>query len=274
MQDASQTTSAQAGVEASAQTAPIVTLEHARKSFGSNEVLKDISLSVSKGDVLAVIGPSGGGKSTLLRCLTMLETLDAGDLAYGDLQVTSTNASGRAVYGGKDVIAKAKTRFGLVFQNFNLFPHYTVLKNVTDALICVQKMPRDEAEARGRELLAKMGLAGKEDMVPCELSGGQQQRVAIARALAMNPDVLFFDEPTSALDPELTREVLRVIRELADEDMTMVIVTHEMSFARDVADQIIFMDGGVIVEQGIASEVIGNPRHERTRAFLSNYATA
>ncbi len=250
---------------------PVVSLEHAKKSFGQNQVLKDISLTVNKGDVLAIIGPSGGGKSTLLRCLTLLETLDAGDLTYGELVVAKTGSNGRAAYGGKDVLKEAKTRFGLVFQNFNLFPHYTVMQNVTDALISVQKMLKDEAIARGTGLLAKMGLAGKEDMVPCDLSGGQQQRVAIARALAMNPDVLFFDEPTSALDPELTREVLRVIRELAAENMTMVIVTHEMSFARDVADQLIFMDGGVIVEQGRASDVINNPQHERTRAFLSNY---
>lgn len=250
---------------------PVVSLEHAKKSFGQNQVLKDISLTVNKGDVLAIIGPSGGGKSTLLRCLTLLETLDAGDLTYGELVVAKTGSNGRAAYGGKDVLKEAKTRFGLVFQNFNLFPHYTVMQNVTDALISVQKMPKDEALARGTSLLAKMGLAGKEDMVPCDLSGGQQQRVAIARALAMNPDVLFFDEPTSALDPELTREVLKVIRDLAAEHMTMVIVTHEMGFARDVADHLIFMDGGVIVEQGPASEVINNPQHDRTRAFLANY---
>ncbi|MEC4175287.1 amino acid ABC transporter ATP-binding protein [Adlercreutzia sp. R7] len=249
----------------------VVSLVNGKKAFGSNEVLKDISLTVNAGDVLAVIGPSGGGKSTLLRCMTLLETLDAGDLSYGDLVVCASNADGRAVYSDKATIAKAKTRFGLVFQNFNLFPHYTVLQNVTDALICVQKMPKGEALTRGRDLLAKMGLADKEAMVPCDLSGGQQQRVAIARALAMNPDVLFFDEPTSALDPELTREVLKVIRDLADEHMTMVIVTHEMGFARDVADQIIFMDGGVIVEQGPASELINNPQHDRTRAFLANY---
>ena len=249
----------------------VVTLNHGKKAFGDNVVLKDISLTVNKGDVLAVIGPSGGGKSTLLRCLALLETLNSGDLSYGDLVVCSSNAEGRAVYGDKATIAEAKTRYGLVFQNFNLFPHYTVLQNVTDALICVQKMPKDEALARGRDLLAKMGLADKEAMVPCDLSGGQQQRVAIARALAMDPDVLYFDEPTRALDPELTREVLKVIRDLAAEHMTMVIVTHEMGFARDVADQIIFMDGGVIVEQGPATEVINNPRHDRTQAFLSNY---
>ena len=212
---------------------PVVTLEHAKKAFGSVEVLKDISLTVNRGDVLAIIGPSGGGKSTLLRCLTLLETLDAGDLSYGDLAVTRTDGAG-----------------------FNLFPHYTVLKNIADAPICVQKRPKDEVEAQARALLAKMGLAGKENMVPCELSGGQQQRVAIARALALNPDVLFFDEPTSALDPELTRDVLQVIRDLAAERMTMVIVTHEMGFARDVADHLIFMDDGRVVESGRAADVI------------------
>ena len=247
---------------------PVVNLSHARKAFGSNEVLKDISLTVQQGDVLSIIGPSGGGKSTLLRCMTLLETLDSGSLSYGDLQVAEDTA-GKAVYGGKDVLAQAKKRYGLVFQNFNLFPHFTVLQNVTDALISVQKRPKEEALAKGRELLAKMGLANKEDMVPCELSGGQQQRVAIARALALDPDVLFFDEPTSALDPELTQEVLRVIRELAEEHMTMVIVTHEMAFARDVADRVAFMDGGVIVEEGPAQQVINNPQHNRTKAFLS-----
>ena len=221
--------------------------------------------------MLSIIGPSGGGKSTLLRCMTLLETLDAGSLAYGDVKVAEADSTGKAVYGGKDVLAQAKERYGLVFQNFNLFPHFTVLQNVTDALISVQKRPKEEALARGRELLAKMGLADKEDMVPCELSGGQQQRVAIARALALDPDVLFFDEPTSALDPELTQEVLRVIRELADEHMTMVIVTHEMAFARDVADRVAFMDGGVIVEEGPAQQVINNPQHNRTKAFLARF---
>ncbi|WP_251211754.1 amino acid ABC transporter ATP-binding protein [Adlercreutzia murintestinalis] len=249
----------------------VVDLQDAKKSFGKTEVLKGISLEVDKGDVLAIIGPSGGGKSTLLRCLTMLETLDGGRLAYGDLVVAENGPDGHATYAPKKVLAEAKTRYGLVFQNFNLFPHYTVLKNVIDPLICVQKMPREAAETRGRGLLEKMGLTGKEHMVPCELSGGQQQRVAIARALAMNPDVLYFDEPTSALDPELTREVLRVIRELALEHMTMVIVTHEMSFARDVADKLIFMDGGTVVERGRATDVINDPQHERTRLFLANY---
>lgn len=250
---------------------PLVVLEHAQKAFGGTPVLKDISLTVREGEVVAIIGPSGGGKSTLLRCLTLLETLDAGRLAYGDLVVAEPGADGCATYAGKAVQQEAKTRFGLVFQNFNLFPHYTVLKNITDAPLHVQKRPKDEVMTHARALLAKMGLEGKEDMVPCELSGGQQQRVAIARALALNPSVLFFDEPTSALDPELTQDVLRVIRDLAAERMTMVIVTHEMNFARDVADHIVFMDGGVIVEEGPAADLINNPRHERTRAFLSKY---
>ena len=251
-------------------TNPLVSLSHARKSFGKTEVLKDISLSVEQGQVVAIIGPSGGGKSTLLRCMTQLETLDGGSLSYGDLAVATDGGSG-SVYGGKSVLSQAKTRFGLVFQNFNLFPHYTVLKNITDAPLSVQKRPKDQVMAQAHELLVKMGLEGKENMVPCELSGGQQQRVAIARALALNPDVLFFDEPTSALDPELTKGVLKVIRDLADEHMTMVIVTHEMSFARDVADHIIFMDGGYIVEEGPAEQVINNPQQERTKLFLANY---
>ena len=246
----------------------LVSLQNARKSFGDNEVLKDISLTVERGEVLAVIGPSGGGKSTLLRCCTLLETLDGGSLSYGDVVVARQNDAGLAVYSDKKTLAEARTHFGLVFQNFNLFPHYTVMKNLIDAPMTVQKIPRTDAEAKAHQLLAKMGLEGKENMVPCELSGGQQQRVAIARALMLDPGVLFFDEPTSALDPELTKGVLRVIRSLAEEHMTMVIVTHEMKFARDVADHVIFMDGGVIVEQGLAADVIDNPQHERTRAFL------
>ena len=247
----------------------LVSVEHARKSFGSTEVLKDISLSVHEGEVLAIIGASGGGKSTLLRCCTLLETLDGGTLKFGDLVVARDNGTGVSVYADKKTQRKARECFGLVFQNFNLFPHYTVMKNIIDAPMRVQGKSREEAEAKGRELISKMGLESKEDLVPCELSGGQQQRVAIARALALEPDVLFFDEPTSALDPELTQGVLKVIRDLAAEHMTMVIVTHEMKFARDVADHIIFMDKGVIVEEGTAEQVIERPQHERTKAFLS-----
>ena len=248
------------------ETEVLLSLTGAKKSFGENQVLKDISLQVKKGQVVGIIGPSGGGKSTLLRCATMLETLDGGALSYGNLVVCENG-----VYASKDVCRQAKMRFGLVFQNFNLFPHYTVLKNVMDAPLTVQKRDKETVQAEAMALLEKMGLSGKENMVPCELSGGQQQRVAIARALATKPDILFFDEPTSALDPELTQEVLRVIRELAQEHMTMVIVTHEMTFARDVADHIVFMDGGVIVEQGASEQVIDAPQHARTQAFLRKY---
>ena len=265
--DAACTDAACAGAAGAAQKSEVLlSLERAKKSFGDNQVLKDITLQVEKGQVVGIIGPSGGGKSTLLRCATMLETLDDGTLSYGDLMVCKNGA-----YLGKEVLRQAKMRFGLVFQSFNLFPHYTVLKNVMDAPLTVQKRDKAQVEAEAMALLEKMGLSGKENMVPCELSGGQQQRVAIARALAMKPDILFFDEPTSALDPELTQEVLRVIRELAEEHMTMVIVTHEMTFARDVADHIVFMDGGVIVEQGPSAQVIDNPQHDRTKAFLRKY---
>lgn len=247
----------------------LVKLEHGKKSFGDVAVLKDISLEVRKGEVVAIIGPSGGGKSTLLRCMTLLETLDAGSLSYGDLPVAVDNGAGHAVYGGKDVMKQAKSRFGLVFQNFNLFPHYSVIKNVTDAPISVQKRSRAEALERGRELLAKMGLADKEDMVPCELSGGQQQRVAIARALATNPEIIYFDEPTSALDPELIGEVLNVMRQLAEEGMTMLVVTHEMNFARHVSNRVVFMEGGRIIEQNSAQEFFAHPKEARTQEFLA-----
>ncbi len=250
---------------------PVISMQHIKKSFNSTEVLKDISLEVNNGEVVSIIGPSGSGKSTLLRCATLLETFEGGSLSYGSLSVASNNAEGRAIYAGKEVSKLARQHFGLVFQNFNLFPHYSVLRNVMDAPLLVQNRNKTEVEKQARELLAQMGLAGKEESYPCELSGGQQQRVAIARALCMNPEVLFFDEPTSALDPELTQEVLKVIRSLAEEHMTMVIVTHEMAFARDVSDRIIFMDGGVIVEQGSAKEVINNPQHNRTKAFLARY---
>ena len=248
--------------------AAVVSVTDAHKAFGANEVLRGISLEVQRGEVVAIIGPSGGGKSTLLRCMTLLETLDTGTLAFGDLTV-ARDEDGRAVYAKGDALKQARSHFGLVFQNYNLFPHFSVMRNICDAPLCVQKRPKAEVEAQARALIAKMGLEGNEDKVPCQLSGGQQQRVSIARALALNPEVLFFDEPTSALDPELTGEVLRVIKALAAEQMTMVIVTHEMSFAREVADRVVFMDGGVIVEQGPAEQVIDHPQQDRTRAFLS-----
>ena len=238
------------------------------KSFGATSVLRGISFDLAEGEALAIIGSSGSGKTTLLRCLNFLETADTGSITVAGETLWSA-ADTRTQ--SEEAIRKKRLHFGLVFQNFNLFPHYTVLKNITDAPLSVQKRPKDQVMAQAHELLVKMGLEGKENMVPCELSGGQQQRVAIARALALNPDVLFFDEPTSALDPELTKGVLKVIRDLADEHMTMVIVTHEMSFARDVADHIIFMDGGYIVEEGPAEQVINSPQQERTKLFLANY---
>ena len=249
----------------------ILELNNIKKSFGELEVLKDISVSVEEGEVVAIIGPSGSGKSTLLRCATMLETIDAGEIRYLDDYAARTGADGKAQYADKATIKKIKGYFGLVFQQFNLFPHYSVLKNVMDAPLCVQKRDRDELEASARKTLEKMGLADKAAAYPCQLSGGQQQRVAIARALEMNPKILFFDEPTSALDPELTGEVLKVIRALAEEHMTMVIVTHEMAFARGVADKIVFMDDGVIVEQGTPEEVFGSTQQERTKQFLARY---
>lgn len=245
----------------------LLKIENCKKSYGKLEVLKDISFSVEKGEVVALIGPSGSGKSTLLRCATLLENMDAGSLYYGE-SPAAKNVDGHAVYEASANLRKLKSRFGLVFQNFNLFPHYTVLKNVTDAPVCVQKRDKEEVLKEAREILKKVGLAQKEGSYPCELSGGQQQRAAIARALAMKPDILFFDEPTSALDPEITAGILKLLRSLADENMTMVIVTHEIDFARQVADRVIFMDGGTIVEQGTPKEVLDQPKHERTRAFL------
>ena len=242
-----------------------------QKSFGSLNVLKNIRLHVDSGEVVSVIGPSGSGKSTLLRCATFLETIDAGEIRYLDKPAVTTNAQGAAEYVSASELHKLKQCFGLVFQQFNLFPHYSVLKNIMDAPLHVQKRPKDEVRAEAEELLRKMDLTGRADAYPYQLSGGQQQRVAIARALAMKPDILFFDEPTSALDPELTGEVLKVIRQLAEEKMTMVVVTHEMPFARAVSNRVIFMDGGLIVEEGDPEKVFGNPEQERTRQFLRNY---
>ena len=246
-------------------------IKNLKKSINDVEVIRDISLSVEQGQVVAIIGPSGSGKSTLLRCATMLERIDSGEIIYLGEHAVKTDEDGKAVYASPNSLKKIQSYFGLVFQNFNLFPHYSVIKNIIDAPITVKKMDREEAYEIGRSLLRKMGLEDKENAYPYQLSGGQQQRVSIARALALNPKILFFDEPTSALDPELTGEILKVIRDLAKEHMTMVIVTHEMNFARDVADHIIFMDGGVIAEEGAPEEIMLNPKNERTKLFLGKF---
>jgi len=249
----------------------ILEMNNIQKSFGDLSVLKDISFGVEKGEVVSIIGPSGSGKSTLLRCATFLENIDSGTISYMGTTAATNDADGKVKYVSKSELRKIKKYYGLVFQQFNLFPHYSVLKNITDAPVHVQKRSKDEVHAEAMELLRKMGLEDKADAYPCQLSGGQQQRVAIARALAGNPDILFFDEPTSALDPELTGEVLKVIKQLAEEKMTMVIVTHEMSFARAVSDRVIFMDNGVIIEQGHPEDVFGDTQNERTKQFLANY---
>ena len=249
----------------------VLEMKGIQKSFGDVNVLKDISLQVDSGEVVSIIGPSGSGKSTLLRCATFLEKIDFGEISYLDKPAVTTNQHGITEYVHSSELRKMKQNFGLVFQQFNLFPHYSVLKNITDAPLHVQKRSKEEVLAEADELLKKMDLFKKADSYPCQLSGGQQQRVAIARALALKPAILFFDEPTSALDPELTGEVLKVIRQLAEEKMTMVVVTHEMPFARAVSNRVVFMDGGVIVEQGDPEQVFGDPQQERTKQFLRNY---
>ena len=246
----------------------VLEIKNIEKSFVGSRVLKDISIQVEDGEIVSIIGPSGSGKTTLLRCAAMLETMDRGAVLYEGRKAVWNQGDGRVQYAGKEEMKEIQAMYGLVFQNFNLFPHYSVLKNITDAPIHVQKRKREEAEAEARELLAKMGLSDKADMYPCQLSGGQQQRVAIARALALHPRILFFDEPTSALDPELTKEVLKVIRSLADLNIAMVIVTHEMAFAREISDRVIFMADGVIVEEGKPEKVFSS-ENERTRAFIS-----
>lgn len=236
----------------------MIQLSGVHKSFGANHVLRGIDAQVAKGEVVCIIGPSGSGKSTILRCVNGLESYDDGDITVDGIRVDRDGPGIKAI----------RTRVSMVFQRFNLFPHRTALENVIEGPVYVKREPRAEALARGRELLERVGLADKADAHPSQLSGGQMQRVAIARALAMQPEAILFDEPTSALDPELVGEVLAVMRSLAEEGMTMAVVTHEMGFAREVADRVLFIDGGVIVEHGPAQDLLSNPQHERTQDFL------
>ncbi|WP_369124305.1 amino acid ABC transporter ATP-binding protein [uncultured Intestinibacter sp.] len=248
----------------------MLSVENLEKNFGDLQVLKDISMEVNHGEIVSIIGSSGSGKSTLLRCINRLETIDSGKITVdGEVMVSTHN--GKVEYARNDVLNEIRLKTGLVFQNFNLFPHFNVLKNITQAPIRVKKIPKDIAEKEAMELLQKLGLESRKDAYPHQLSGGQAQRVAIARALALKPVILFFDEPTSALDPELTGEILKVIKDLAAEHMTMVIVTHEMNFAKNVSNHIIFMDGGVIALQGTPEEVFGSD-NERMKEFLGKFA--
>ena len=253
-------------------TSPILEVKHLKKSFGDLHVLKDISLDLNAGEVLSIIGPSGSGKSTLLRCLTQLETFEAGEVRVDGKNMVVSAPNEPIKYASANVLREIRLSTGLVFQNFNLFPHLTVLQNLTLAPIRVLGESRENARALARFLLKQMGLESKEKSYPCELSGGQQQRVSIARALALKPKILFFDEPTSALDPELTGEVLKIIKKLAEDRMTMVIVTHEMAFARDVANKVIFMDQGVVVEQGTPDFVFNQSQNKRLSAFLERFS--
>ena len=245
----------------------MIVVEKLTKQFKGQVVLNGIDLEVKEGEVIAIIGPSGSGKTTFLRCLNFLEQPTSGRIKVGDIEIDSS----KPIHQQANLVRRLRQHVGFVFQSFNLFPHRTALENVIEGPTVVKKMPREAADALGRKLLARVGLAGKEDAYPRRLSGGQQQRVAIARALAMEPEVILFDEPTSALDPELVGEVLATIRSLAEENRTMVIVTHEMSFARDVANRVIFFDKGVIVEQGEAKALFANPKEERTKQFLSKF---
>lgn len=247
---------------------PILDVKKLHKRFDANEVLSGVSFYVRKGEVVAIIGPSGSGKSTLLRCINLLERIEGGSICIAGDTMVDTDENGKVIYAPDNKLRQIRLRLGMVFQNFNLFPHFSVMRNITEAPIHVAKKNPKEALEIAKELLEKVGLSDKADAYPYQLSGGQCQRVAIARALAMNPAILFFDEPTSALDPELTTEVLKVMQDLAAEHMTMVVVTHEMNFARDVADRVIFMDKGLIVEEGKPADIFVNPQNERTRSFL------
>ena len=247
----------------------ILSVKNLEKKFGNLTVLKDISFDINDGEIISIIGSSGSGKSTLLRCMNQLETITSGTITIDGKTLVETK-NGTPVYAGKDVLKEILMETGFVFQNFNLFPHYSVLRNVMEAPVCVAGGPKKQAEEKAMELLKKLGLETKADAYPCELSGGQSQRVSIARALALEPKILFFDEPTSALDPELTGEVLKVIKSLTDLHITMVIVTHEMAFAKEISDRIIFMDKGVIIEDASPDEVFSSD-NERTREFLGKY---
>ncbi len=251
--------------------APVVVARGVRKSFGSLEVLRGIDLEVAKGEVIVILGPSGSGKSTFLRCINHLETMQAGWISVNGVQIGYETRGGHLVEASPSVLAQQRARVGMVFQQFNLFPHLTALQNVVEAPINNHRVPRAEAERRARGLFELVGLGGRESSYPKQMSGGQQQRVAIARALAIEPDLLLFDEPTSALDPELVGEVLATMRRLAGEGNTMIVVTHEIGFASQAADRVIFMDEGVIVEQGPPDEVLRDPQHRRTKAFLARF---
>jgi polar amino acid transport system ATP-binding protein len=250
-------------------TSTMVKAEAVHKRFGRLEVLKGIDLEVQRGEVMCMLGPSGSGKSTFLRCINHLEKINSGRLSVDGELVGYREADGKLYELRENEVARKRSEVGMVFQHFNLFPHMTALENVTLAPIRVKGMPRSDARNRGQQLLQRVGLGDKLDTYPVALSGGQQQRVAIARALAMEPKLMLFDEPTSALDPELVGDVLDAMRQLARDGMTMIVVTHEMGFAREVADEVVFMDDGVVVEAGPPAEVLGSPRHERTKAFLS-----
>jgi polar amino acid transport system ATP-binding protein len=254
---------------AAATVPPMVLADRVSKSFGTNQVLKSISLEVKRGEVMCLVGPSGSGKSTFLRCINHLEVVNAGRLMVDGEIIGYREANGKLYELAPKDAARQRRDIGMVFQRFNLFPHMTALENVMEAPIRVKGLPKAKVEQHARELLARVGLADREDYYPAHLSGGQQQRVAIARALAMEPKLMLFDEPTSALDPELVGEVLDVMKGLAKSGMTMIVVTHEMGFAREVADSLVFMDGGVVVESGDPDEVLSNPQHKRTQAFLS-----
>jgi len=256
-------------------TQPIIEIDHISKAFGSVEVLKDLSFKVAQGEKIALIGPSGSGKTTILRILMTLETINDGHIRIDGDELWRMPQNGQLVTANEAHLHQMRQKVGMVFQLFNLFPHMTVLKNITMAPMLTQKVPKEEAESRARELLEMVGMSDKADAKPAQLSGGQKQRVAIARALALKPKIMLFDEVTSALDPELVEEVLNVMRRLADEtDMTMLLVTHEMQFARDFADRVLFFDGGRIVEQGVPEEIFTHPKEERTRAFLKKVIAA